>query len=67
MVEKNVQWAIEHRGVFDLLGHPSIMYVEDPKFETYELICDMVNQASDRAAIVGLDTIAKRVAKEQES
>lgn len=65
MVERNVQWAIEHRGVFDLLGHPSIMYVEDPEFRTYDLICDLVNQASDRAAIVGLDTIAKRFAKKK--
>ncbi len=65
MVERNVQWAIEHRGVFDLLGHPSIMYVEDPEFRTYELICDLVNQADDRAAIVGLDTIARRVANKQ--
>jgi peptidoglycan/xylan/chitin deacetylase (PgdA/CDA1 family) len=65
MVERNVQWAIEHRGVFDLLGHPSIMYVEDPEFRTYELICDLVNQAGDRAAIVGLDTIAKRFIKKQ--
>jgi peptidoglycan/xylan/chitin deacetylase (PgdA/CDA1 family) len=63
MVERNVQWAIEHRGVFDLLGHPSIMYVEDPEFRTYELICDLVNQAGDRAAIVGLDTIAERFIK----
>ena len=67
MVERNVQWAIEHRGVFDLLGHPSIMYVEDPEFRTYELICDLANQAGDRAAIVGLDTIAKRVAKERQT
>jgi len=65
MVERNVLWAIEHRGVFDLLGHPSIMYVEDPEFRTYELICDLVNQAGDRAAIVGLDTIAKRFIKKQ--
>jgi len=65
MVEKNVQWAIENRGVFDLLGHPSIMYVEDPEFQTYELICDLVNQAGDRAAIVGLDAIAQRVAKKK--
>ena len=65
MVEKAVQWAIDHRAVFDLLGHPSIMYVEDPEFRTYELVCDLVNQAGDRAAIVGLDTIAERVVKKQ--
>jgi peptidoglycan/xylan/chitin deacetylase (PgdA/CDA1 family) len=61
MVEAAVAWTIEHAAVFDLLGHPSIMYVEDPEFKTYELICRMVNEAGDRAAIVGLDTIARRV------
>jgi peptidoglycan/xylan/chitin deacetylase (PgdA/CDA1 family) len=61
MVRRNVGWAIEHGGVFDLLTHPSIMSVEDPKCETYELICDLVAQSKGRAAIVGLDTIAQRV------
>ena len=61
MVERNVRWAIEHRAVFDLLGHPSIMSIEDPEFRTYELICALVREAGDRAAIVGLDTIARRV------
>ena len=61
MIEVSVAWAIEHGAVFDLLTHPSIMYVEDPEFRAYELICDMVNQAKDRAAIVGLDAVALRV------
>ena len=61
MVEKAVRWTIEHGAAFDLLGHPSIMHVEDPKFQTYDLICDLVDEAGDRAAIVGLDTIARRV------
>ena len=61
MLERCVQWAIEHRAVFDLLGHPSIMQWEDPKFQTYELVCDMVAQSSGKAAVVGLDTIAERV------
>jgi peptidoglycan/xylan/chitin deacetylase (PgdA/CDA1 family) len=61
MIEASVTWVIEHGAVFDLLTHPSIMYVEDPEFRAYELICDMVNQAKDRAAIVGLDAIAQRV------
>ena len=61
MVRRNVEWAIEHGGVFDLLTHPSIMSVEDPKCETYELIGDLVGQSKGRAAIVGLDAIANRV------
>jgi hypothetical protein len=60
MLERCVQWTIEHRAVFDLLSHPSIMEWEDPKFQAYELICDMVRQSGGKAAIVGLDTIAQR-------
>jgi len=65
MIEASVAWVIEHRAVFDLLTHPSIMYVEDHEFQAYELICDMVNQAKDQAAIVGLDTVAQRVQARQ--
>ncbi len=61
MIRRNVGWAIEHRGVFDLLTHPSIMSIEDPKCETYEMICDLVRESSSRAAVVGLDTIAQRI------
>ncbi|QDT45824.1 Polysaccharide deacetylase [Gimesia alba] len=64
-VELCIQQAIEQGGVFDFLCHPSIMYVEDPQFETVKLICNLVNQAGDRAEIVGLSDIAKRVSKKQ--
>jgi peptidoglycan/xylan/chitin deacetylase (PgdA/CDA1 family) len=60
MLERSIQWTIEHGAVFDLLSHPSIMQWEDPKFETYELVCDMVNRSGGKAAIVGLDVIARR-------
>lgn len=56
-----VEWAIDTGGVFDLLAHPSCLVVEDPTFETIKLICDLVNSAGERAAIVGLDTIAARI------
>src|SRR5206468_9559955 len=40
-----VGWAldrvIETGGVFDFLGHPSCLYVVDPRFQTVELICDV--------------------------
>ena len=61
-IRQCVKWAIDNRGVFDLLCHPSIMYVEDPNFETFKLICDLVKQAGDKAEIVGLSTIAKHPA-----
>jgi hypothetical protein len=55
-----VEWAIEHRAVFDFLGHPSCLYVTDPEFRAVELICDLVHKARDRAALVDLGTIARR-------
>ncbi len=60
-----VEEAIKTGGVFDFLAHPSCMVVEDPTFETVKLICSLVKDAGDKAAIVGLDTIAKSV-KEKE-
>jgi peptidoglycan/xylan/chitin deacetylase (PgdA/CDA1 family) len=56
-----VAWAIEQRAVFCFLGHPSCIGVVDPSFRTIELIADQVRAAGDRAAIVDLDTIARRV------
>ncbi|QDU06314.1 Polysaccharide deacetylase [Gimesia chilikensis] len=64
-VELCVQQAIEQKLVFDFLCHPSIMYVEDPDFETVKLICKLVRQAGDQAEIVGLSEIAGRYRKQQ--
>ena len=55
-----VEEAIRTGGVFDFLAHPSCLVVEDPTFESVKLICDLVKDAGDKAALVGLDTIAKR-------
>jgi len=60
-VRMAVEWAIENRAVFDFLAHPSCLVVEDPKFETIKLICDLVEQSNGRAEIVGLDAIAEHV------
>jgi peptidoglycan/xylan/chitin deacetylase (PgdA/CDA1 family) len=59
-VRLGVEWAIEHRAVYDFLGHPSCLYVTDPGFRAIGLICDLVSKAGDRAAIVGLDALAAR-------
>jgi peptidoglycan/xylan/chitin deacetylase (PgdA/CDA1 family) len=55
-----VEWTIEHRAVFDLLCHPSVLYPSDPEFKAIDLVCDLVGKAADRAAIVDLGAIAKR-------
>ena len=52
--------TIERRAVFCFLGHPSCLGVLDPSFRTIELIGDLVRAAGDRAAIVDLETIARR-------
>ena len=44
----------------DFLGHPSCLYVTDPEFRAIDLICDLVRKAGDRAALVGLDSLAER-------
>ena len=59
-IRRAVEWAIEHRAVFDFLGHPSCLYVTDPQFRTIELICDLVRRAGRRAALVDLGVIAER-------
>jgi peptidoglycan/xylan/chitin deacetylase (PgdA/CDA1 family) len=56
-----VEWAIETGGVFDFLCHPSCMVVEDPNHETIRMICEVVRQASEKAAIADLGSIAARV------
>lgn len=64
-VKQCVKWAIDNGGVFDFLCHPSIMYVEDPEFQTIQLICDLVEAAGDKAAITGLSEIARDTAESQ--
>jgi hypothetical protein len=61
-VRLGVRWAIEKRAVFDFLGHPSCLLATDEKFRTIDLICELVEDSKDRAAIVDLETIAKRAA-----
>lgn len=56
-----ITWTIDHGAVFDFLGHPSCLSVVDPGFEAIDLICGMVRDAGDRAALVDLDTIAREV------
>jgi hypothetical protein len=55
-----VQEAIRTGGCFDFLAHPSCLVVEDPTFETVKLVCALVKDAGERAAVVGLDAMATR-------
>lgn len=60
-IEVCVRWAIETGNCFDFLAHPSCLVIEDPRFESIELICELVKAAGKRAKIVGLDQFAGRV------
>lgn len=59
-IRVGLEWAIENHAVYDFLAHPSCLLATDPQFEAISLICDIVNKAGDRAALVDLDTIAAR-------
>jgi len=59
-IRRAVTWTIDHGAAFDFLAHPSCLYVTDPKFQTIELICDLVRQAGDRAELVDVATLAQR-------
>lgn len=65
-VRLGVEEAIRTGGVYDFLAHPSCLVVEDPTFEAVKLICDLVKGAGDKAAVVGLDEIAKRAKESAE-
>lgn len=60
-VRRAIAWTIQQGAVFDLLTHPSVLVVMDPEFEAFKLVCDMVEEAGDRARLVDLDTLATRV------
>jgi peptidoglycan/xylan/chitin deacetylase (PgdA/CDA1 family) len=59
-IRQAVEWTIEQRAVFDFLAHPSCLGVVDPQWKTVDLICDLVRQAGDRAALVDLAALAAR-------
>lgn len=62
-VGRAVDWTIENGAVFDFLAHPSVSGVKDPDFKVIDLILDKVAKAGNRASIVDLGAIAKRVSK----
>lgn len=58
---RTVRRTIARGEVFVFLGHPSCLSVTDPQFRTLDRICDLVEGAGDRAALVDLDTVARRM------
>lgn len=66
-IRLGLQWCIEHRAMYDFLAHPSCLGVVDPAFQALDLICEMVDQAGDRAEIVSLDVVAKRARQRLDS
>jgi peptidoglycan/xylan/chitin deacetylase (PgdA/CDA1 family) len=60
-VRQALDWVLAHGAVFDFLGHPSCLYMMDPEFRTIDMICERVQKAGRRAALVSLDALARRV------
>ena len=56
-----MDWVIEQHAAFDFLAHPSCLGIVDPKFESLDLICNLVEQAGEQAELVDLGTLAERV------
>jgi hypothetical protein len=55
-----VEEAIRTGGCFDFLAHPSCLVVEDPGFESVKLICELVKDAGEKAALTDLSEFAAR-------
>src|SRR5205823_5302711 len=53
-IRMSLEWAIEHRAVFDYLAHPAVSYVMDPEFRAIDLICETVKNAGNKAELVTL-------------
>jgi peptidoglycan/xylan/chitin deacetylase (PgdA/CDA1 family) len=62
-LRRAVEWAIETGGVFDFLAHPSCLVVEDPDFESIELLCRLARDSGDRAELTDLSPIAASAGK----
>lgn len=62
-VRAGLAWAIREHACYDLLMHPSCMYVVDPEFRVIDTVLEMVQTAGDAAAIVDLRTIALRASQ----
>lgn len=60
-IRLSVEWAIEHRAVFDFIAHPSCLGVVDPRFKTIDLICRLASEAGVQADLTDLDQIARRI------
>jgi peptidoglycan/xylan/chitin deacetylase (PgdA/CDA1 family) len=57
-VRAGVEWAIEHRAVYDFIAHPSCLGVVDPELQTIDLVCDLVGRSKGQARLVDLDAVA---------
>jgi hypothetical protein len=62
---KAIRAAVEHvidtHAVFDLLLHPSCLYVTDPDFKAIELVLDLVQSSGSTATLADLTAISRRV------
>ena len=60
-IRAGLEWAIEHRAVYDFIAHPSCLGVVDPDLKAIDLVCDLVEASDGRARLADLETIAREV------
>jgi hypothetical protein len=61
----SIGWAIQNRAVFDFLAHPACLSVMDQDFRAIDLVCDLVEQSRQQAALVHLEALSRRVSGSQ--
>ena len=59
-IRKAVTFAISRGEAFDFLAHPSCLCIEDPEFQSIDLICELVKKAGAKAKLASLDELAER-------
>lgn len=59
VLERVLNWTIEHSQTFDFLAHPSCLGVVDPELKTLSMICRRVREANGRALLVTLNDVAR--------
>ena len=59
VLQRVLDWTIEHGATFDFLAHPSCLGVVDPGLKTIAAICRKVRDANGRAVLASLNDVAR--------
>jgi hypothetical protein len=59
VLQRVLDWTIEHATTFDFLAHPSCLGVVDPGLKTISAICRKVRESNERALLATLNDVAQ--------